>query len=230
MTNLPADLEALANEIDQQTAPRLQQVLRQFIVSLRQQHTAQRSLKMGDVVGDFTLKDQHQRVIRLHEQLKKGPVVLTFFRGGWCPFCNLTLQAWRHALPDIEFHGAQLLAVAPEAGEHAQRTVQKNKLDFSVLQDRGSEVARLFKVSVALSEYLAAFYRSLGLNLLTRHRDTIVRLPMPATYVIGTNGIVRYAFVEEDYTRRANIAEVLEVLKQLANETKPMYTPAYAVA
>ncbi|MEM8964875.1 MAG: peroxiredoxin-like family protein [Bacteroidota bacterium] len=230
MTDLPEELQALAEEIDQQTAPRLRQVLRQFVESLQRQRASQRSLKVGDVASDFALKDQNQRVVHLYDQLKKGPVVLTFFRGGWCPFCNLTLQAWRYALPEIEFQGAQLLAITPESGEHTRRTVQKNKLDFSVLQDHSSEVARSFKVSIALSEYLSAFYRSLGLNLLTRHQDKIARLPMPATYVIDTNGIIRYAFVAEDYTQRADISEVLEVLKQWTNETKPMYTPAYAVA
>ncbi len=230
MTDLPTELEALSREIDQQTAPRLQQVLRQSVESLQRQNASKRSLTVGDKVSDFVLKDQNQQVVRLYEQLKRGPVVLAFFRGGWCPFCNLTLQAWRHALPDIEFQGAQLIAITPETGEYAQRTVQKNKLDFSVLQDKGSEVARSFKVSVALSEYLAVFYRSLGLNLQTRHQDKIVRLPMPATYVIDTNGIIRYAFVAEDYTQRANISKVLEVLKRRTHETQPMYTPAYAVA
>ncbi|WKN41510.1 peroxiredoxin-like family protein [Tunicatimonas pelagia] len=230
MTNLPTELEALSEEIDQQTAPQLRQVLREFVNSLQRQHASQRSLKVGDVASDFALKDQNQRVIHLYDQLKKGPIVLVFFRGGWCPFCNLTLQAWRHALPEIEFQGAQLLAVTPEAGEHVRRTVQKNKLDFSILQDKGSEVARLFKVSIALSDYLAAFYRSLGLNLLIRHQDTIARLPMPATYVIDTNCTIRYAFVAEDYTQRADISEVIEVLKQQDDKTKSIYTPAYAVA
>jgi len=230
MTSLSAELVALAEEIDQQTAPRLRQVLRQFIERLQRQHAAQRSLKVGNLAPDFILKNQNQRAVRLYDQLQQGPVVLVFFRGGWCPFCNLTLQAWRHTLPDIEFQGGQLLAVTPETGEYAQRTVQKNKLAFSVLQDTGGEVARLFKVSIALSEYLAAFYRSLGLNLATRHQDSVVRLPMPATYLIDSNGIIRYAFVAEDYTQRANITEVLKELEQLGKTTKPLYPPTFAVA
>ncbi|MGD1893135.1 MAG: peroxiredoxin-like family protein [Cyclobacteriaceae bacterium] len=223
MTNLLEELQTLSREVEQQVAPRLQQVLRQFVESLRRQHASERSLQVGDTVNDFVLKDQRQRSIRLYEQLAQGPVVLTFFRGGWCPYCNLTLRAWRYALPDIEFLGARFLAVSPESSQNTRRTVEKNRLDFPVLHDQGSEVARSFKVSVVLSDYMAAFYRSLGLNLLSRNTDIIARLPMPATYLIDQQAVIRYAFVEEDYTQQADIQEVLHQLEVIRNKVEPVY-------
>jgi len=223
MTNLSEELQTLSMEVEQQVTPRLQQVLRQFVESLCRQQASERSLQVGDTVSDFVLKDQRQRPVRLYDQLAQGPVVLTFFRGGWCPYCNLTLRAWRYALPDIEFLGGRLLAITPESIRSAQRTVEKNRLDFPVLHDQGSEVARAFKVSVVLSDYLSAFYRSLGLNLLSRNTDIIARLPMPATYLIDEQAVIRYAFVEEDYTQRADIPEVLHQLELIRNKVEPVY-------
>jgi peroxiredoxin len=223
MTNLSEELQTLSMEVEQQVTPRLQQVLHQSVESLRRQQASERSLQVGDTVSDFVLKDQRQRSVRLYDQLAQGPVVLTFFRGGWCPYCNLTLRAWRYALPDIEFLGGRFLAITPESIRSAQRTVEKNRLDFPVLHDQGSEVARAFKVSVVLSDYLSAFYRSLGLNLLSRNTDIIARLPMPATYLIDEQAVIRYAFVEEDYTQRASIPEVLHQLEVVRNKVEPVY-------
>lgn len=223
MADLTEELQTLSAEIDQQISPKLQQVLRQFVETLRRQRASERSLQVGDTVDDFMLKDQRQRPVRLYEQLERGPVVLTFFRGGWCPYCNLTLRAWRYALPEIEFLGARLLAITPESTTYAQSTVQKNKIDFPVLHDRGSEVARSFKISIVLSDYLAAFYRSLGLNILSRNKDIIPRIPMPATYLIDQQGVIQYAFVEEDYTQRAEIGEVLRLLKLQKTQVEPVY-------
>ena len=223
MTHLSEELLELSAMIQHETAPQLQSVLRQFIESLRRQHASERSLRVGDAVHDFTLKDQQNRPIRLYERLERGPVILVFFRGGWCPYCNLTLRAWRYALPDLEFMGGQLLALTPENSTYVQHTVQKNKVDFPVLHDIHSEVARQFGVSVALSSYMASFYRSLGLNLSRRNADVIARLPLPATYVIDRQGVIQYAFVEEDYTQRAEIKDVLQVLEHVQEEMVPSY-------
>ncbi|MEQ9440259.1 MAG: peroxiredoxin-like family protein [Cyclobacteriaceae bacterium] len=223
MTLLSEELYDLSAAIRQETASRLQRVLDQFVESLRRQHASERSLQIGDRVPDFTLKDQQQRPLRLYERLEQGPVILVFFRGGWCPYCNLTLRAWHYALPDIEFLGSQLVAVTPENPTQVRHTVEKNKLDFPVLHDIHSEVAREFGISVALSSYMAAFYRSLGLNLSRRNADVLARLPLPATYVIDRQGIVQYAFVEEDYTQRAEIADVMRVLEHVQEEMVPSY-------
>ena len=223
MTNLSEDLQTLSREVEQQVSPKLQHVLRQFVESLRRQRASEQSLQVGDTVSDFVLKDQRQRSIRLYDQLAQGPVVLTFFRGGWCPYCNLALRAWRYALPDIEFLGAKFLAITPESIRNVQRTVEKNRLDFPMLHDQGSEVARAFRVSVVLSDYMSAFYRSLGLNLLSRNTDIIARLPMPATYLIDEQAVIRYVFVEEDYAQRADVSEVLHQLEVIRNKVEPVY-------
>ena len=216
--DLPASLSQLTAAIEQETSPRLLQVIRQFIEELQRRHIVQRSLQPGDTVPNFSLKNQHQRTVSLYDQLNEGPVVLKFYRGGWCPYCNLELKAWQHELPEVTFSGAQLLAVTPENISHIIHTVRKNALDFPVLHDVNSEVASAFGLSATLSNHIQAFYRSLGLNLSMRNADMKVRLPLPATYVIGTDFTVQYAFVDEDYRNRAPLPEILRLLPLLKPE------------
>lgn len=212
---LQDELNHLTALIRNETSPRLLQLLDAFIQDLQRQQVSQHSLAVGETVENFTLRDQHRRLVTLYDLLNEGPVVLKFYRGGWCPYCNRELKAWHHALPEIEYSGAQLLALTPESPENITRTVRKNALDFPILHDVSSEVARSFGLAINLSESMKAFYRSLGLNLSLRNADVLVRLPLPATYLIHPNYTVQYAFVNEDYTQRAEITDVIATLKTI---------------
>ena len=220
---LQDDLNHLTTLIRNETSPRVMEVLDTFVGDLRRQQASQRSLLVGETAPNFTLLDQHQRSVTLYELLNEGPIVLKFYRGGWCPYCNQELRALHHARPTIEYGGARLIAITPESPKNIARTVRKNALDYQVLYDTNSEVARSFGIAVNLSEYMRAFYRSLGLNLSLRHADVIVRLPLPATYLIHTNYTVQYAFVDEDYTQRVKIAEVATALQQVQSERVHSY-------
>lgn len=215
---LQEELDQLTTLIRRETSPRLLQVIDSFIQDLQRQQVSQRSLSVGDAVADFTLRDGMNRSVALHNLLRQGPVVLKFYRGGWCPYCNKELKSLHHARPELEYAGAQVIAITPENPDYIRRTLRRNTLDLSVLHDTNSEVARAFGVAIHLSEFMRAFYRSLGLNLSLRNADVVVRLPLPALYVIGTDFIIRHAFVEEDYTQRAEISEVLAVLQSVPEE------------
>ncbi len=212
---LQDELNHLTALIQNETSPRLLQILNAFTKDLQRQRISQHSLSVGESVGNFTLHDQHRRPVTLYDRLNEGPVVLKFYRGGWCPYCNRELKAMHHALPEIEYSGAQLLAITPESPENIVTTVRKNALDFPILHDANSEVARSFGLAVNLSESMKAFYRSLGLNLSLRNADVMVRLPLPATYLIHSNYTVQYAFVDEDYTQRAEVSHVIAALKTI---------------
>ncbi len=205
--SLKNELSELSCLIRNETSPRLIEVLDRFTDALREQNVRGRCLKVGDVVENATLNMPKRGRVELHTLLGKGPVVLNFYRGGWCPYCSLELKALHHAWPAIERQGAQLIAISPERPESIARTVRKNELDYPVVHDANSEVAQQFGLAVSLSEPLKALYRSLGLNLAARHADVMVRLPMPATFMIGVDHTVQYAFVDEDYTQRAEPVE-----------------------
>ena len=177
----------------------------------------------GQVAPKITLKMADGSPVSLQAVTMQKPSIVLFYRGGWCPYCNLTLRAWRYAWPDIEFVGGKLLALTPENPSHVQQTVQKNSVDFPVLHDIHSEVARHFGISVVLSNYMSAFYRSLGMNTSLRNADVVARLPLPATYIIDQQATVQYVFVEEDYTQRAEITDVLHALSHVPQEMVPSY-------
>ncbi len=221
--SLQNELDAFTRLVQNETPPRLLSVLERFTDALREQNASARSLQVGDTVANVTLNLPRHRPVDLYTLLNEGPVVLSFCRGGWCPYCNLELKALHHAQPEIKRRGAQLIVITPERPENIAQTVRKNRLDYPVVHDVNSEVARQFGLAVSLSEPIKALYRSLGLNLAARNADVLIRLPLPATYVINTDYRVHYAFVNEDYTQRAEPAEVLASLHSIVPELVQSY-------
>ena len=138
-------------------------------------------------------------------------MVLTFYRGEWCPYCNLQLRAYQAILPQVQELGASLVAVLPQIPDHSLSTAEKKDLRFPVLSDSGNVVARRYGLVFAVSERL----RQAGAHLPTYNGDASWELPMPGTFVIAPDGVVRLAFVDADWTKRLEPMEILETLHQL---------------
>ena len=180
---------------------------------------ADRALKAGDVAPDFALPDVDGKTISLAELLKSGPLVLSFYRGVWCPYCNLDLQALQKALPQIEGLGARLIAVSPQTAANTRRSVRENNISFPILSDPGNEVALQFGLRFTLPDYLQDLYKNTFKNdLAVNNGEPSWTLPMPARYVIGQDGVIAYAEVNPDYTQRPDPSELLPVLQQLKPE------------
>jgi peroxiredoxin len=176
---------------------------------------AQRAKKAGDRAPEFSLQDPAGDLVSSRELLAKGPLVLSFYRGVWCPYCNLELQALQASLSDITARGANLVAISPQTMANSRKSQRDNKLDFPILRDVKSEVANAFGIRFALPDYLAETYKTFGNDLAVVNDDPAWVLPMPARYVIGTDGIIAYAEVNPDYTRRPDPSELLPVLDRL---------------
>lgn len=176
---------------------------------------AQRARKAGDVAPEFTLTDADGKPVSLHDLLKQGPLVISFYRGVWCPYCNLELQALEAALPDILARGAKLVAISPQTAPNSRKSQRDNKLNFPILSDANSIVAAAFGIRFALPDELVALYKSFGNDLPLINGDPAWVLPMPARFVIGTDGVIAYAEVNPDYTRRPDPSELLPVLDSL---------------
>jgi peroxiredoxin len=177
---------------------------------------AGRARKAGDTAPEFTLLDPDGKPVSSRELLAKGPLVISFYRGVWCPYCNLELQALQAALPSITARGASLVAISPQTAPNSRRSQRENKLDFSILSDVKSQVANAFGIRFALPDYLVELYKGFGNNLPAVNDDPAWVLPMPARYVIGTDGIIAYSEVNPDYTQRPDPSELLPVLDRLA--------------
>ena len=179
---------------------------------------AGRALKAGDHAVDFRLPEARGGFVRLRDLLPKGPVVLSFYRGGWCPYCNLELRALQKALPGINRLGAMLVAVSPQTPDESLSTAEKNELAFAVLSDVGSATARAYGIAFDLAEELRPIYARFGHALPEKNGDESWLLPIPATYVIDRDGTIALAFLDVDYRNRLEPAEILAALEALTRE------------
>ena len=171
--------------------------------------------KAGDKAPDFTLNDPDGNPVSSQALLAGGPLVVSFYRGVWCPYCNLELQALQAALPEIEARGASLVAISPQTAPNSRKSKRENQLTFPILSDEKSRVAAAFGLRFSLPDYLVELYRSFKNDLPAFNDDPAWVLPMPARFVIGTDGIIAYAEVNPDYTQRPDPSELLPVLDRL---------------
>jgi peroxiredoxin len=174
---------------------------------------AERALKAGDKAPEFTLQDPDGNPVSSVELLAKGPLVLSFYRGVWCPYCNMELQALEAALPAIRDLGASLVAISPQIKANSRKSVRQNELSFPILSDSKNDVAAAFGLRFTLPDYLIELYKSFGNDLPKINDDPSWTLPMPARFVIGTDGIITYAEVNPDYTLRPDPSELLPALR-----------------
>ena len=174
------------------------------------------ALGVGAEAPDFALPTADGGTLRLGEALAEGPVVLTFYRGVWCPYCNQSLRQFQEALPLIEAAGARLVAVSPQTPEGSTEMEQAQSLTFPVLSDVGNVVSRDYGLVFEVSEEVRERYRASGIDLPAINGADAWELPVPATYVIDRDGTVRYAFIEADYTQRASPRAVVEALRSLS--------------
>ena len=170
--------------------------------------------KVGDKAPNFTLINATGEEVSLASYLEKGPVVLTWYRGGWCPYCNLTLARLQEELPNFQAAGANLLALTPEVPDSSISTSEKHELTFEVLSDLDNNVARDFGVVFTLTPDVAdAYQKSFGLHEYNNSESN--ELPLAATYIIDTDGTIAWAFVNEDYRNRAEPRDILAALEAL---------------
>ena len=177
---------------------------------------ASHALHPGDLAPDFILPDADGRTVRLYTELKRGPVVLVFYRGGWCVYCKIHLRGFQKALPEFKAAGARVLAISPQLPDQSLTTREKDKLAFPVLSDVGLHTTRAFGVAFELPKRLLDLYADFGHPLETFNGvEGCKELPMPATFLIGANRIVAYSHVEPDYTHRSEPLEILDLVREL---------------
>ncbi len=177
---------------------------------------AQRARKAGDVAPSFSLKDPEGNVVNSSDLLKRGPLVLSFYRGIWCPYCNMELQALEAAKPEFDKYGASLIAISPQTAPNSRKSVRQNKLSFPILSDVKGKVGAAFGLRFNLPDYLVELYKQLKNDLTTFNDDPSWTLPMPACYVIGQDGVILYSEVNPDYTHRPDPEDMIPVLQQAA--------------
>ena len=170
------------------------------------------ALKVGDQLPDATLSDASGAQVTLSNLLAKGPLILNFYRGGWCPYCNIELKAYQDLLPEIQSKGATLVAISPEKPDNVLSTVEKNTLSFPVLTDAGNAFAKALGLVFELTGDLKNLYQGFGLDLPKQNADSGWTLPIPAVFTVAADGTILFADVDLDYRRRAEPADAIAVL------------------
>lgn len=173
------------------------------------------ALKQGDFAPDFSLPNATNHRITLTEELKKGTVIITFYRGGWCPFCNLQLRAYQEILEQIKSFGASLVAISPELPARSLSTKEKNELDFEVLSDRGNIVAEIYGLAFITPEVHRQAHQDLDIPLPEINGDESWKIPITATYIIDRNRTIVWSHTNPNYRLRAEPSEILQVLANL---------------
>lgn len=215
MSNLTHQIAAYEEEKKQRVPKDILRVMDETTAALKESGIENVVVKEGEKAPEFSLPNHHGEERTLSGLLENGPLVMSFYRGGWCPYCNLELAALQRALPEMEALGASLVAISPETPDHSLLTREKHELAFDVLFDKGNVVAETYGLVFTLAEELRPIYDKFGLDIPAYNGDDTFQLPIPATFVIDRDGTVVYVFADADYTKRLEPGEIVKVLKSL---------------
>ncbi|RMH15678.1 MAG: AhpC/TSA family protein [Gammaproteobacteria bacterium] len=185
--------------------------------ALVESNLAEKALKMGDRLPDFELPNATGQIISSQNLLEQGPLVINFYRGAWCPYCNLELRAYQAILPDLNQFGARLVAISPNLPDHSLSSIEKHQLKFEVLSDLGNRYARKCGLVFTLPEAVREVYAGFDIDLSSYNGDDRFELPLPATFVVDASGDIRLRYVNADYTQRLEPGMVLDTLREIVD-------------
>ncbi len=183
------------------------------IQDLLDQGIPSETVKVGDEVESFTLSDATGAPIILDQLVANGPAVIVFYRGGWCPYCNLALRTYqRELLPELAAFGARLVAISPQSPDQSLSTTETAELDFTVLSDPDNRVARGVGIVFQQADEVLEAQRKLGLDLAQVNAEGSTQLPRPTVLIVDQDRTVRFVDVQPDYTARTEVADILDAL------------------
>ncbi len=199
----------------QKSAPENRKVMYQAIRDLKQSNVMNTALKTGDKMPSFELPDVQKGLVRSTDLLKQGPLLIVFYRGSWCPYCNLQLRDLQKHIAEIKSTGAELVAISPETPDGSAKTVKEQQIEYYVLSDANGEVGQKFGLMFQLNDELKQVYQKFGIDLDKANGNDKWELPLAATYIVNQEGEVVYSFVDADYKKRAETLDLIEKLKSL---------------
>lgn len=213
--NLSDELRKIYEEANAERPADESAVMQRAANELFESGQAERAIGAGDLAPDFTLPNATGGTVSLKQLLRDGPVIVSFYRGGWCPYCNLELRALQANVGEFENRGARLVAISPQVPDESLSVSEKHNLTFEVLSDVGALVAQEYGLSFNIPADLAAIYEKRGHELIRANGGHDRTLVIPASYVIDQGGVIRWAFVNSDHTQRADPSDLVAALDHL---------------
>lgn len=194
----------------------VQELMLKATKKLEDASISKNALKVGDIASDIKLPNALGKEVSLYSTLENNDfAVINFYRGAWCPYCNLELKALQSYNEEFTKLGATLIAVSPQSADASLTTKEKNELTFEVLSDANNIVAKDYGLVFSLAEELRPIYLSFGIDIPSSNKEESYEIPMPATYVINKNKEIVFAYIDEDYTKRCEPQDILDTLKSL---------------
>ncbi len=206
LTNVSINMQSMLSED-------VKNLMEKSAIDLINSEIVENALQQGDTIPNFTLPNATGKFVNIQDLLTTSKVVISFYRGGWCPYCSLELRALQLRLAEIKQAGATLVAISPQTPDNSLSTVEKNELSFEVLSDVGNKVAHEFGLTFTVAEPLRPIYQSFGINLPASNGDESYQLPIPATYIVAQDGVIIHSFVDSDYRNRLEPQIILDILK-----------------
>ena len=222
--NLQQDIDAFVAQTAGRVPAEFATALQTSIDTLRDTGIASRTLHAGDLAPQFTLPNALGQPVSVGDLLQRGPVIISFYRGIWCPYCNLELRAYQRILGDVRAAGGDFIAISPQTPDRSLATATKNGLAFEVLSDRGNRVAAQFGIAYATPEIVRKITMMFGADIAAINGDDGETLPIAATYVVDRDRRIALAHVDADFRVRLEPEDALEVLRGIG--TAPVGTAA----
>jgi peroxiredoxin len=213
---LGARIAAFHGELAKQAPAEVVKALSGEIDGVVRSGAGSKAPRVGDLAPPFSLPDVRGKKVSLDALLREGPVVVSFYRGQWCPYCDLQLRAYQEVLPRLRALGANLVAISPQTPDESLSTAEKRDLAFPVLSDAGNRTARSYGLVWKVPAGLEAIQKGFGVDLARSNGDETNELPVPGTFVVGSDGRVAFSYLNADWRLRLEPAEILSVLEKLA--------------
>ncbi len=211
---LKQDIDAFITETAGRLPPALVADLQKSIDDVKRSGIADLALAVGDIAPEFTLPNSSRRLIAVADLVRRGPLIVSFYRGAWCPYCNLELRAYQAILSEIRAAGGDFIAISPQTPDNSLSMTQKNALEFEVLSDHGNQVANQFGIAYPIPEAVKKTTSMFGVDIAAISGAKDDRLPISATYVIGRDRRIVLASVDPDFRVRLEPADALAAVRR----------------
>lgn len=211
--NMKAELEAFSDKLLGMVGDDAGKLFAGQINQARTFKVPELGLGVGAMAAEFSLPSATGEIVELRQLLKDGPVVLTFYRGGWCPYCNIQLRAYQGILKDLAELDARLVAISPETPDNSLDTQQREQLEFHVLSDSGNEVARQYGLVYPVSDDVNSMFKRWDIDLEKHNGVSGGEIPAPATYIIDETGRIIFGQPDVDYRTRVEPQDILDALR-----------------
>jgi peroxiredoxin len=214
MTQLRDAITEYQKGFREKVSKEVQEVMQKAKQELENTKISKNALQVNDKAKEIQLPNALGKEVSLYETLEDNDfVVLNFYRGAWCSYCNLELRALQNINTDLNALGAKLIAISPQSPDASMSTKEKNELEFEVLSDTNNIVAKEYGLVFSLADELRPIYKSFGIDIPAHNKEESYELPMPAIYIINKNKEIIFSFIDEDYTKRCEPQEILDVIR-----------------